>query len=57
MDKLARVRLSSEWERALIASLDKPPIRKPDRRRIWLSAIACVLAGIAGTTVWLVLRT
>lgn len=56
MERLSRLRVSPEWERALIDCLDKPPKRPLDRRRLGGLVFVLVLiafAGIAGIAVWL----
>ncbi|MET4677704.1 hypothetical protein [Luteibacter sp. ME-Dv--P-043b] len=52
MDKLTVMRLSADWEAALVAALPGPPPRKPRHRVLWLLAGFIVLAGITGVTVW-----
>jgi len=55
MERLSRVRVSPEWERALIASLDAPP-KRPSRRVPWVLGfllLLLVFAGLAGIAVWL----
>lgn len=53
MDRLTVMRLSADWEAALVAALPGPPPRKPRHRVLWLLAGVIVLAGITGVTVWL----
>ena len=56
MERLSRLHVSPEWERALIASLAEPPKRPLDRRRLWglvLVLLLLAFAGIAGIAVWL----
>jgi hypothetical protein len=58
MERLSRLRVSPEWECALIACLDVPP--KRPRSRLFLilgcALLLLVFAGIAGIAVWLRLR-
>jgi len=55
MERLSRLRVSPEWERALIACLDEPP-KRPGRLRPWMLGFVLLLlvfAGLAGIAVWL----
>ena len=55
MERLSRLRVSPEWERALIACLDEPP-KRPGRLRPWILGFVLLLlvfAGLAGIAVWL----
>ncbi|HEY4293981.1 hypothetical protein [Luteibacter sp.] len=46
MERLSMLRLSPEWESALVASLDEPPRRRRDRRLGWIAILAFLLAGL-----------
>jgi hypothetical protein len=53
MDRLAALRLSAEWERALVACLDHAPPPARTRFRTWAFYFAVLMGSLAGIAIWL----
>jgi hypothetical protein len=54
MEKLTGLRVSPDWERSLLACLDRPPPRVHDARHAWAAGVGLLLAAIAGAAVWFI---